>query len=233
VKRIVPHVAAAVVIGGCTWLCAWQLDRADEKRDILQRWHDREPVALASLQPAYDVPQPVRGVGNWIPGRQLLIDNQIRDRRPGVYVLTPWRDADGRLFLVNRGWAPWQSRSAPLPDPEVRGSGEIAGVLDRGPAVGARLGSAHVPDEPDWPLLTTYFDPPALARAYGSSLQPVTVKLDPGHPAHLTGDAWRIVTFGPERHIGYALTWGTIALVVAGIWVTLTARTLRRKRKST
>lgn len=232
--RLIPHLAAMLVIGGCIWLTVWQLDRAEEKRRILSQWHDRTPVALADLSAPFDLPQPVTGVGNWRAERQILLDNQVRDRRTGVFVLTPWESADGRLFLVNRGWAPWPNRSDPLPDPPVGGgSGAVDGVLNRGPDVGARLGEARIPERPDWPLLVTYFDPEKLRRVFGNRLQSAVVQLDPGHPAHLTGDDWRVVTFGPDRHRGYALTWATIALVVAGIWMTLTIRTLRHSRHRT
>jgi surfeit locus 1 family protein len=230
-RTLIPHLAAAFVIAGCAWLTAWQVDRADEKQRILTAWHEREPVAIDAVAAPFDLPRPVSGVGNWREDRQLLIDNQVRDRRTGVFVLTPWEVGDGRVFLVNRGWAPWPSRSAPLPDPPVTAeSGAITGVLNRGPAVGARLGQAKVPENPDWPLLVTYYDADRLATVYGERLQPAVVQLDPDHAAHLTGDEWRVVTFGPDRHLGYAMTWATIAIVVAGIWLTLTVRTLRRSR---
>lgn len=230
-RRLIPHAAALLVIAGCVGLTAWQLERADEKRRILTAWHERTPVAIDDVAAPFDVPQPISGVGNWRDGRQLLIDNQVRNRMTGVFVLTPWRSEDGRLFLVNRGWAPWPNRSDPLPDPPVTAeSGRMHGVLNRGPAVGARLGDVRLPEQPEWPLLVTYFDPRRLTTVYGPELQPAVIQLAPSHPAHLTGDEWRVVTFGPKRHLGYAMTWATIAVVVAGIWLTLTVRTLRGSR---
>ena len=232
-RQIIPHLAAILVLAGCTWLTLWQLDRADDKRRILSNWYDRAPVAIASIQAPFDLPQPVEGVGNWESQRQILVDNQVRNRRQGVFVLTPWRDRHGRVFLINRGWAEWPSRAAELPNPalgEVEGS--ITGVLNRGPAVGVRLGEARVPEDPDWPLLVTYFDAEALEPLYGATLQPAVVQLDPGHAAHLTGDEWRVVSFGPKRHLGYAMTWATIAAVVAILWLTLSIRALKRRPKA-
>jgi len=229
VRRLIPHLAAAGVIAACAWLTNWQLERADYKRDVLAGWNDREPVALASIRAPFDLPRPVTALGNWRPNRQLLIDNQVRDGRQGVWVLTPLRLRDGRVFLVNRGWAAWPSRGDPLPDPAAPSATEmISGVLSRGPAVGVRLGKPRVPADPEWPLLVTYFDPEAMIAAYGAGLQPAVVQLDPGHPAHLTGEAWRKVSFGPDRHLGYALTWATMALVAGVIWIALGARALKR-----
>jgi hypothetical protein len=35
-------------------------------------------------------------------------------------------------------------------------------------------------------------------------VQDRVILLDPDHPAHLSGDEWQPVTFGPERHRAYA-----------------------------
>lgn len=228
-RAIVPHVAAFVVVAGCAWLTQWQIERAEEKREIIERWHDRRPVELQALSAPFSLPQPVLANGTWNPDRQILIDNRVRDRRAGVHVLAPFELPDGRMFLVNRGWAAWPSRSARLPDPDVaQRQTDIRGVLNAPPGTGVRLGQSRSLLEQDWPILTTYFDHDRLAEVFGARLQPAVIQLDPSHPEHLTGDAWQVVTFGPERHTGYALTWSTIALVVAAIWLTLTIRQLRR-----
>ena len=217
------------MIAGCVWLAQWQVDRADEKREIIERWHDRRPLALETLDAPFSLPQPVTGVGIWNPDRQILVDNRVREQRIGVHVLTPLTLEDGRIFLVNRGWAAWPSRSAELPNPGVaRGDVEIRGMLNAPPGTGVTLGQSEAPLERDWPILLTYFDHERLAEVLGATLQPAVIQLDPSHPDHLTGDAWNVVTFGPDRHIGYALTWSSIALVVAVIWLALSIRQLRR-----
>lgn len=232
-RAVVPHLAALVVIAGCAWLAQWQVDRAAEKRELLERWHDRRPVALAGLNAPYSLPQPVSGVGIWQPDRQLLLDNKIREQRVGVFVLTPFLLSDGRLFLVNRGWAAWPSRSAPLPDPgTAQRKSEIRGVLNNPPGTGLQLGESEIGLDDGWPLLATYFDHEQLIDLFGDAVQPAVIQLDPSHADHLTGDAWKVVTFGPKRHIGYALTWTSIAIVVAIIWLALTIRQRRRGRES-
>lgn len=241
IRNVIPHVAAIGVIAGCAWLALWQLDRAEEKREIIERWNERAPVRLESLAPPYSLPQPVTGVGNLDPSRQILIDNRVRDQRTGVHVLTPLRTPDGRLFLVNRGWAAWPARTAELPDPGVPATSpqaasrggpkvEIQGVLNTPPGTGIRLGDADIRPGRDWPVLVTYFDHGALAELFGGDLETAVIQLDPDHPAHLTGDPWKVVTFGPDRHIGYAMTWTSIAIVVAAIWLVLTFRQARRRR---
>jgi len=241
IRSLIPHLAALGVIAGCAWLTQWQIERAGEKRVITERWNDRAVVQLATLNQPFSLPQPVEGVGNWVPGRQILLDNRIRDRRSGVHVLTPLQTDNGKIFLVNRGWASWPARTAELPNPDIDKSGaevgspnrqsSIKGVLNNPPGTGVRLGGAEAVDGEQWPVLVTYFDQDVLSRLYGDTLQPAVIQLDSEHPAHLTGDAWNVVTFGPERHIGYAMTWASVALVVAGIWVVLTYRQVRRRKQ--
>lgn len=152
VRNTIPHIAAIAVIAACIWLAQWQLERAAQKRVILDKWNNQAPVELATVTRPFDLPQPVTGVGIWDPDHQILLDNRIRDQRPGVQVLTPFRLPDGRIFLVNRGWASWPSRSDELPDPAItntRGDagpnipGDILGVLNNPPGTGVRLGQSE------------------------------------------------------------------------------------------
>lgn len=233
-RNLVPHLAAMAVIAGCAWLALWQVERADEKRQIIERWNERAPIRLETLTPPYSLPQPVHGVGIWDPSRQILVDNQIRDQRTGVHVLTPVRLSNGRVFLVNRGWAAWPARTSSLPNPGLDGKrieieAEIRGVLNTPPGTGIRLGETETPTGDEWPLLVTYVEPDVLKALFGEELQPAVIQLEPAHRGHLTGDPWQVVTFGPDRHIGYALTWTSIALVVAGIWLVLTIRQARAR----
>jgi len=108
----------------------------------------------------------------------------------------------------------------------------IQGVLNNPPGTGLQLGESKIRRDNGWPLLATYFDYQQLINLFGNALQPAVVQLDPSHADHLTGDAWKVVTFGPKRHIGYALTWTSIAIVVAIIWLALTIRQRRRRRES-
>jgi len=240
IRNGIPHLAALVVIAGCAWLAQWQVDRAEDKRQIIERWNDQATTRLETLTRPYSLPQPISGVGIWDSSRQILLDNRVRQRRSGVHVLTPLRIPDGRLFLVNRGWAAWPARTAQLPNPglseastENRKAGsreaEIQGVLNTPPGTGIRLGDTEIPSDEDWPLLMTYFDHGGLAELFGDDLQPAVIQLAPEHPAHLTGDPWKVVTFGPDRHIGYAMTWTSIAIVVAALWLVLTIRQARRR----
>jgi surfeit locus 1 family protein len=230
---LVPHLAALVVVAGCIALMLWQLDRAEDKRIRLAEVAAAPTLALSDVDADTRRPARVRSTGDFEPERQLLLDNQVHQRQPGVHVFTPWRLADGRRILVNRGWAPWPDRSRPRPDPRPPAATAIAGLLVGPPEVGLRLGDGSALDPDRWPNLATYFDLESVRALYGPDLLPHVVQLDPDHPAHLTGSAWPVVTFGPERHLGYAFQWGLMAGVVVAIWGGLTWRARRTARRRT
>ena len=71
-------------------LGAWQWGRAEQKEamlaDTARVLAERQPLALAlaadaSRRQAYDW---VAGEGEFLPGPAILLDNQTRDRQPGV-----------------------------------------------------------------------------------------------------------------------------------------------------
>ncbi len=230
VFRWLPHVAAVLVILMCARLAVWQFDRADEKRNLMQAWEQAEPVALGEADTVDGPYARTVATGRFDPERHVLLDNQVRDGQVGVHVFTPFRpDGLERTWLVNRGWHPLVSRQAPLPEIDTPGdSVEIAGRLANPPRVGRQLGEASPLAADDWPNLVTYLDLDRVEAALGRELAGRIILLEPGHAAHLTGDEWRPVNFGPDRHRAYAWQWITMAVVVFLIWVALTWRSLRK-----
>ncbi len=230
-RRWVPHLAAVLAILACARLCLWQLDRAEEKAELLARWDSAAPLSFDQLDSGmaqgFDR---ISGVGRFDTERHVLLDNQTRNNHPGVHVFTPFQPLDSELLiLVNRGWQPWIRRSGEWPQFDTpEGLTPIAGRLSEPPRVGVQIGRAEALDHENWPNLMTYFDLERLGDVFGDRLYPAVLLLEPGHPQHLSGDAWRTVSMGPEKHRGYAFQWASIGLAIALIWITLTLRSLRR-----
>src|SRR5690606_9125464 len=84
----------------------------------------------------------VAATGRYVPDRQILLDNVVRDGMAGYYVLTPFApDGGGPWVIVNRGWVRADFDRSVLPDVTVDGTmRSIDGVLDRLPSPGLRLG---------------------------------------------------------------------------------------------
>lgn len=230
-RFIVPHLAALLVILGCGRLALWQLDRAEYKRTLIEQW--RDAPALSFEQVAGSEPMRysrIEGRGRFDTERQVFLDNQIRMNHSGVHVFTPFLPESGdRLYLVNRGWQPWDRQSTSWPEYATPNQDfTLRGRLSDPPRVGLQLGEAAPLDIEKWPNLMTYFDLERLRAAFGRNLAPQIILLEPDHPAHLTGDDWQLINMGPERHKGYAFQWASIGLAVFIIWLILTLRSRRR-----
>lgn len=227
--RIIPHLAAIVVLALCLRLALWQLDRAEEKQLLIDQWESAPAGALSDFA-GLDHFALASGVGRFDLQRHILLDNQTRNHQPGVHVITPFELDDGTLIMVNRGWQPWDRRS-PAPPEFATPSGpvNISGRVSEPPRVGFQLGQPLPLNVESWPNLMTYYDTGLIAAALGRELTDRVLLLDPEHPAHLSGDAWPTVNMGPERHIGYAVQWVSIGSAVLFLWIFLSYRSLRRR----
>ncbi len=218
----------------CAHLAAWQFDRAEEKTRLLLSWERAEAITLGKAAPAQAGYARVQARGVFDPSRNVLLDNQMRSSQPGVHVFTPFQpEGTNRSWLVNRGWHSRSSRRQALPEVgSPAGSVTIAGRLAQPPRVGLELGKAQPLDPDHWPNLVTYLDLGLVENALGVELSDRVILLDPAHPAHLTGDEWRPVNFGPERHRAYAWQWITMGVAVLIIWIVLSWRMLRQRQAS-
>ena len=90
----------------------WQLDRADQKRELAHLLSARTQMpALELIAPVTD-PQPLRfrklrATGVFESDGQILIENRHLGNRIGFHVITPLRIRGSEMrVLVNRGWIP-------------------------------------------------------------------------------------------------------------------------------
>ncbi len=229
-RLVIPHMVAMLVIVLCVNLALWQADRANDKEALLADWDDAASISLTATEIGeLERYTRISAEGVFDPERHVLLDNQVRNMRPGVHVFTPFQPTGtDRIWMVNRGWQPMPQRGI-FPEFETPGGmHEIIGRLSDPPRVGVQIGSAEALDSQNWPNLMTYFEIERIREVFGSDLQDQVILLDPEHPAHLSGDEWQPVTFGPERHRAYAFQWISIAIAVLIIWLTLTIRSHRR-----
>lgn len=232
---LIPQIAAILVLSLTIRLAFWQLDRAEEKAELLERWNRSEPVALGT-QPFNEIADltVVTAVGRFDSDRHVLLDNQTRNNHPGVHVFSLFLPEDGSApFLVNRGWQPWFRTSGQWPEFEtISETVEVVGRLTGPPQPGLRLGEALPLDPEDWPNLVTYLDIDRVREVFGSELADRVLLLNPEHGQHLSGDAWPRVNMGPDRHRGYAFQWAAISAAILILWVGLTLRYFLTNKRS-
>ena len=224
-----PTLATLVLLPLLCSLGFWQIDRAAAKRELLDGYARHSHAAPVNIDAggAFDVAQRyhhVRIAGRFDVNHQFLLDNQVHDGVPGYHVFTPLLFADGRrAILVNRGWvALGASRrvlpALPTPDSQI----VIAGVLAPVPGHGVELG-ADIETNLVWPRVVQAIDLPRLQRDIKVELAPQIMLLDPEQQAGFVRQ-WKIVEFGPERNLGYAFQWFTMAVAVLAIFIGVNTR---------
>lgn len=214
----------------------WQLGRADEKRVIGERWEQQrrqEPVPLVGLglEPETLAYRPVLLEGEFLKGRDFLLDNRIRDGRYGVEVISPLRLNSGGLVLVNRGWLvgdPYR-QSLPVVD-GIPGQQRLRGYVYVPPGESFTLGD--IAGDAAWPRLIQAVDPVDMFKMLGEAGWPYTVRLNEDSPAALIAD-WPLVNVQPEKHEAYAAQWFSMAVVLAlfALWRNTNLSELWQARK--
>jgi cytochrome oxidase assembly protein ShyY1 len=113
-RRWFTYLGMAIVFAiACVFLSRWQFGRNEETvaaNNLVTRNYDAAPVAPAVLLPSrssYSANaewRPVVLVGKYLPAKQLLVRERVLGDDPGFEVLTPFRETDGSIFVVDRGW---------------------------------------------------------------------------------------------------------------------------------
>lgn len=215
--RLVPPVAAVVLIVLFTFLGLWQLDRAAEKEQLATKFSNDAPHRSLDSDDPTILFERVEVRGRALGARQILIDNIVRNSRIGYFVITPVELADDdRLLLLNRGWV--DKRDGVPADLDTIGAGEwtrFRGRVGRLPRVGIRSGEAFEGSK-DWPRVAVYPTQDEVAAELERELLPFVLLLDPEADDGFER-SWEPAQSGPMTHYGYAFQWFAMALTVVAI----------------
>lgn len=196
----------------------WQLQRAEEKREILEKYTQQyalSPVVMATTN-FHELPDHRRVIaqGAFDNKHIWLIDNKQRQGRVGYEVVSLFKLTDGGNILVNRGWiaAGKTRKDYPVIKP-VNGAvtifAEVVSVESH-PLLSAQS------DQNDWPKIITAIEPEVMAQQLGVELLPRVLRLDETSAAALVTQ-WQSFTGSAEKHTGYAVQWFALALALV-VW---------------
>ena len=171
--------------------------------------------------------RPVRAWGSYIPGKQLLLDQQsIRDRS-GYDVLTPFRlSISGNLVLVNRGWRPGDPHHIDVRALAVSGAPrEVRGLWRSLVQPGLKLNAHNCRSQP-WPRIVFYPDTRDLRCIYGRSVRAGVLLLAAEQPDGFER-RWRVGdSFPPVRHYAYAAQWFAFSVLALFLFFYLNRKTV-------
>jgi len=226
---VLPSAIGLLVLMLLMSLGFWQLDRAEQKRVLLQAYGDRPTDAAIRIGSDFTLGPDWRYrraqvVGTYDAEHQFLLDNRVLQGRVGYHVLTPLRLAQGdAVVLVNRGWVAQGATRADLPPLPAPADAELSteGLIDFPSDKVFVLGEGEDRD-PGWPKVLQQIRLDLHAQQLGVRLLPMVLLLDKDQPGGFVRE-WNPVVVGPEKHLGYAVQWFALAaaLVILYVWVNL------------
>ncbi|WP_133707921.1 SURF1 family protein [Rhizobium sp. BK313] len=208
--------AALIALG------TWQVRRLSWKLDLIARVDARVhaapvPAPGPAEWPAVDAAgyeyKHVQATGTFLNDKEAQVYASTA-LGPGYWVLTPMREGDGAIVIVNRGFVPTDKRN-----PNTRPAGElttettVTGLLRINEPKGTLLRS-NVPAEERW------YSRDVTAIAEARSLQNVAPYFidadDTKNPGDLPVGGLTQIVF-PNNHLVYAITWYGLAVMTFGL----------------
>lgn len=204
----------------------WQLHRYHVKKNLVLTYQQRLKAPPQSFQALSTIEtnqlqfQPVSVTGTYLNHLTVLIQNQMHSGQLGFEVLTPLkmivgatgRSPDTKLLLIDRGWIPApKNHSLPVIDP-VKGINKLSGYIKLN-QYHFILGKNNL-NAKTTPIILQKIDIDELSQMTQQTFYPFIVRLDPS-AAHGFVRDWVISAVLPERHLGYAIQWFLMAIVLA------------------
>lgn len=203
----------------CVGLGFWQLDRAQQKRELARELSERAAAAPLELGDTLVDAEALRYRRLMVRGEferdgQIFIENRHHAGKVGFHVVTPLRIAGSeRRVLVNRGWVATMEAEVPKEPVTVHGVADVPSapaLVLHGSDMAAR----------DWGQRWPYLTLPLYAAVSSHPLQSVIVLQDPE-------DANGFARYWPREfpkegmHIGYAVQWFAFALIAFALFIRL------------
>jgi surfeit locus 1 family protein len=217
---------------GLSALGAWQIERRAWKLDLIERVEKRahaEPVLAPGpaqwprLNKENAEYLRVRASGQLIEGREVLVQ-AVTELGGGFWAIAPLRTDEGFIVLINRGFVRPDERD-PLPRTQA-GTVTITGLLRMSEPGGAFL-RHNAPEQDRWysrdvAAISHALKLPATAPYF------IDAEAGEGGDARMPVGGLTVIRFH-NSHLVYAITWFTLALMVAALgarmgWHELRAR---------
>lgn len=239
-----PALAPAIVVlflfPGLISLGIWQLDRADEKREIEDNVHLAELKSPFELHKASEadllelrdqVYRPAIATGHYDSQHQFLYDNRTHKGKPGYHVLTPFLLSTKELkdknvaVLVNRGWIPYIGRRDNIQDITVEDSSSSAAQVLEGtiknPSKSIVLSEEEVTGQ--YPQTIQVINLEEMGEKLGYVFLPVVIELDKSASKGFVRE-WQPYYGTIEKHTGYAVQWFAMGVVLLILFLKLSTK---------
>jgi len=227
--KVIPLLLFIALMALLFRLGFWQLNRAEEKRMIIQEQQSKmqlPEVPLFELMAKTSdlIYRRVQLIGHYDVEHQVLVDNQIHQGQVGYFVITPFVLAGShQTVLVNRGWVKMPKDRYQLPDIKILATRKdiiVVGVINHFPSVGLILKGADVPSK-GWPSIVQIIDAQKMSEKLQRTILDFQVQLVEDQANGYIRE-WQVVSrMPPEKHIAYAFQWFALAvtLFLLMLWI--------------
>lgn len=226
--RVFPTLGALIGIAILLSLGTWQANRYLWKLEIEERRDQRmaeDAVRISSLE---DINNPendyrhVQAEGKLENSLSVMFKFRTLKGKSGYWVATPLVFDDGSALLVQRGWVPVHvdPKSLQLEEPSlVKG---VLFALDR--VIPDDLGRESFKEiEPDqWTAWNTFdLDAVYAAWPFKRPDAPAVLVLTENTDADILATVDHVTKpyMTSEKHLGYSITWYTLAACLFGMWL--------------
>jgi len=221
---LVPTLVTLVLLPIFILLGFWQLDRAEQKRDLQRDYEQRIDLPAFRLESRVSARDELEHRRVFVRGvfdeqHQLLIDNKIHKGQVGYYVITPLKMVGSDQYvLINRGWIPaGKSRSA-LPDIKVTNQHvTIYGVMAKARRDIIMI-SEQNRDTKGWPARMQWLDVKEFSKDTKFNVYPFAILMDADAPHGYTRE-WGPVNVDPDKSTSYAMQWFSFAVLLMIIYI--------------
>jgi surfeit locus 1 family protein len=208
----------------------WQLDRADQKKLINLAFVERQNQSPIQLNKE-TIQLPIKNIiwhhvtlsGDFLNDKNIILDNQIREKKAGFLIYTPFRILDSNsIILINRGWYPLSYSRSDIPDiPPIQGIQTIEGDIRQMPSSGISLGKVVIENLNNSTFRLQRMDYEVLSSLISKDLMRYEVKLrKPVFDKTYVLDT-SIPVPDSDKNYGYAFQWFAMAFTLLIIFIRL------------
>lgn len=215
VIAVIALLLCALLVG----LGSWQVQRLRWKLVLIERVEQRVsalptpvpgPERWSQVNAADDEYRHVQVTGHWLDDAEAVVQASTT-LGAGFWVLTPLRQADGSVVLINRGFVPPGRR-----DPATHSAGGTAPATVTGLLRITEPGGGFLRSND--PAANRWYsrDVQAIAKARGlPKVAPYFIDADVGPSSDTAPVGGLTVVSFHNNHLVYAITWYTLALMTA------------------
>ena len=231
-----PSLVTFLVLPILVSLGFWQLDRAEQKRELYQQFINQQSAAMIDLNRNSTILDKesevlwrhIKLTGQFENQPHILLDNQVMKREPGYFVFTPLKlTNEDTWLLVNRGWVSAGTDRNVVPEIDLPAEEvELIAVATDVPVTGILLGNINIEKLDDKMYRAQRIDIEEISDLAGLKLLPFIARLEP-ESGHGFVREWIMPGSGEEKHLGYAFQWFALSLTLLIIFIVVNTRRIK------